>query len=107
MADGAWSPTAVAEGEFHGVPPLGCWFRRHGGEPVWITGGIHQHWNATGAEGGLLGFPISNFDPETGVQEFEHGVIFWDGDEWKSGKEPVGAKAPGFRVEPPPPVPLG
>lgn len=107
MADGAWSPTAVEGGEWHGVPDHGCFFRRNKGPAFWVTGGVHQHWNATGAEGGLLGFPTSNFDPDTGIQNFEKGSIWWDGDEWRSGPEPTNAQAPSFWVEPPPTVPLG
>jgi uncharacterized protein with LGFP repeats len=99
MADGSWSPTAIEGGEWNGVPDLGCWFRKHGGPAWWITGGVHQHWNALGAEGGELGFPTSDFDPNTGIQHFERGDVWWDGDEWKHGSTAVGARPPRFDLQ--------
>ncbi len=107
MGDGFWSPTAVEGGEWHGVPGTGCWFRKNGGPKYWLTGGVHQHWNATGAEGGSLGFPTSMFDVDTGVQLFELGAIWWDGDEWKSGSTPVGARPTEFYIPTTPAPPLG
>lgn len=86
MGDGHWSDTAGhPEGEYYGEPGEGCWYRKKGGPSFWVTGGVHELYGRLGYEGGLLGMPVSNFDPETGTQRFEHGVIYWDGDKFSSG----------------------
>lgn len=94
MGDGFWSPTA-GEGEYYGIPDEGCWYRQPGAEPFWVTGGVHELYSRLGYEGGPLGMPTSNFDPDAGIQRFIGGVIFWDGNKFSSA-----GSAQEFRAEP-------
>lgn len=103
MGDGYWSETAAVGGEWYGVPGKGAWFRKGEGQPFFMTGGAHEEWNRRGAEGGELGFPTSNFDEARGMQTFERGAIWWNGQEFVSGPSAMGSRP--FDIGPTPPPP--
>lgn len=53
-------------------------------EAYYVTGAIHDKWDASGAEGGWLGYPTSDEiklpDGQGRMNRFEHGVIYWSPD---------------------------
>lgn len=110
MGDGFWDDTAGDnELEYFGIPGKGAWYRFKGKqEPFFVQGGVHALWRQMGYETGSLGAPTSNFDEERGLQTFEDGVIYWDGDSFMSrpstsGVAPTVDSKPFDMPTPPPP----
>ncbi len=75
------APQACADGKGWRQPhENGDLYQPPGGEPVAIYGDIRALWLNEGAEGGVLGYPVTDeLDGGFGrrLSKFEHGVIWW------------------------------